>query len=180
MKHHYQTLELPFNASPRKIKEQYRKLAKRYHPDRVTNPADKANFAEKFREINQAYEALSEIVQRARLSPKERKLDFLYQKGNVLVEQKEWAGALTVFNEIVAIDPAYRDAFSRLRNARRKHKQLAVLYAEAEALFQQQAWAQATAGFGEILRLAPNYRDAARKYRKAQREQLTEDFTNHR
>lgn len=180
MKNHYQILELPFNASPRKIKEQYRKLAKRYHPDRVTNPADKVKFAEKFREINQAYEALSEIVQRARLNPKERKLDYLYQKGNALAEQKEWAGALTVFNEVVAIDPTYRDAVSRLQDARRIHKRLAALYAEANRLFGQQAWAQAMDSFGEIVRQSPHYRDAARKYRQAQRERLTQDFTNAR
>jgi molecular chaperone DnaJ len=89
MKKHYQVLELPSNASPRRIKEQYRKLAKQYHPDRTTNAAEKARFAEKFKEINEAYRALSGVVRRANLSPLDRKLDFLYQRGQLLSEQKK-------------------------------------------------------------------------------------------
>lgn len=55
----YEVLGVPKNASQEEIKAAYRKLAKQYHPDKyVGNPlADLA--AEKFKEINEAYEALS-------------------------------------------------------------------------------------------------------------------------
>lgn len=178
MKHYYQILELPLNASPRRIKEQYRKLAKRYHPDRVTDPQEKVQLAEKFREINQAYEALSEIVRRASLNPTERKLDYLYEKGKGLFAQHQWARALTVFNEIMAIDSAYRDTHARLREARRKSKRLAVLYGQANSFYRQQKWAQALEGFGEVLKDDPTYKDAAKKYKKARRERLMENFVN--
>lgn len=59
MKDPYEVLGVPKNATPDEIKAAYRKLAKQYHPDKyVGNPlADLA--AEKFKEINEAYETLT-------------------------------------------------------------------------------------------------------------------------
>lgn len=176
MKEHYQVLELPLNASPRRIKEQYRKLAKQYHPDRTTNPVEKARFAEKFKEINQAYRALSSLVRRANLSPRERKLDFLYQHGQLLSEQKKWSQAMIVFNEIIAIDLEYKDTRNCLSFARKKHRHLVSLYAQADAHFGRQNWIEAMTAFDELLKEAPNYRDAAHKFKRASRERLRQDF----
>ena len=176
MNNDYATLELPLNASPRRIKEQYRKLAKQYHPDRTTNPAEKTRFAEKFKKINEAYKALSSVVRRAGLSPMERKLDFLYQRGRLLSEQKKWSQAMTVFNEILAIDTEYKDTNSCLRLARSKYKQLVTLYAEASAHFQEHNWAESMVALEEILKENPEYRDAAEKHKRARRERLRRDF----
>ncbi len=52
----YETLELDESASADEIKKAYRKLAKQYHPD--LNKTDDAE--EKFKEINAAYEVLSD------------------------------------------------------------------------------------------------------------------------
>lgn len=59
MKDPYEVLGVSKNATQEEIKSAYRKLAKQYHPDKyVGNPlADLA--AEKFKEINEAYETLS-------------------------------------------------------------------------------------------------------------------------
>ncbi len=59
MKDPYEVLGVPRGATQDEIKKAYRKLAKQYHPDNyVNNPlADLA--AEKFKEINEAYEQLS-------------------------------------------------------------------------------------------------------------------------
>ena len=176
MNKYYQILELPLDASPRRIKEQYRKLAKLYHPDRLSNSHEKARLEAKFKEINEAYEALSEIVKRANLTPKERKLDFLYQQGLTLCQKKEWSKAMVVFNEILAIDPGYRDTLAQMREARRKHKMLAHLYITADRAFQQQKWTEAMAAFEEIMREDPTYRDVAKKHKKSRREQLMEGF----
>jgi curved DNA-binding protein CbpA len=54
---YYQLLGLSANASPEEIKRAYRALAKKYHPD--TNKDDQAA-VEKFKEITQAYEVLSD------------------------------------------------------------------------------------------------------------------------
>lgn len=54
---------VPKNATDDEIKKAYRKLAKKYHPD--LNPGDKAAEA-KFKEVNEAYEVLSDKDKRAR------------------------------------------------------------------------------------------------------------------
>lgn len=51
----YETLEVSDNATPDEIKKAYRRLARKYHPD--VNKDPKAE--EKFKEINAAYEVLS-------------------------------------------------------------------------------------------------------------------------
>ena len=56
-KNYYDVLGVPRNATPDQIKSAYRKLAKQYHPD--FHPNDAAA-AEKFKEINEANETLSD------------------------------------------------------------------------------------------------------------------------
>ena len=51
----YETLEINENASADEIKKAYRKLARKYHPDVNKD----ANAEEKFKELNAAYEVLS-------------------------------------------------------------------------------------------------------------------------
>jgi len=60
---YYEVLGVARDADENTIKRAYRKLAMKYHPDR--NPDDK-EAAERFREVTEAYEVLSDREKRAR------------------------------------------------------------------------------------------------------------------
>lgn len=59
---YYEILEISKNASNEEIKKSFRKLALKYHPDR--NQGDK-NAEEKFKQINEAYQCLSDPQKRS-------------------------------------------------------------------------------------------------------------------
>lgn len=58
---YYDVLGVPKHADDKKIKQAYRKLAKKYHPD--TNPGDK-QAEQKFKEVSEAYDILSDPEKR--------------------------------------------------------------------------------------------------------------------
>src|SRR5688572_13619242 len=58
---YYSTLGVAKSASDKEIKQAFRKLARKYHPD--VNPGDKAAEA-KFKEVNEANEVLSDPEKR--------------------------------------------------------------------------------------------------------------------
>ena len=60
-KDYYKILGVNRNASEKEVKRAYRQLARKYHPD--INPGDKSAEA-KFKEINEAYEILSDADKR--------------------------------------------------------------------------------------------------------------------
>ncbi|MEL6524705.1 MAG: DnaJ domain-containing protein, partial [Chloroflexota bacterium] len=59
---YYDVLGIQRNASKDDIKKAFRKLARQYHPD----VSQEANAEEKFKEINEAYEVLSDDQKRQR------------------------------------------------------------------------------------------------------------------
>lgn len=62
---YYEVLGVPRTATPEEIKSAYRKLARRYHPD-LQPAAGKERAAERFKEINEANEVLSDPEKRKR------------------------------------------------------------------------------------------------------------------
>ena len=62
-KDYYELLGVKRDATEDQIRQAFRKLARKYHPD--VNPGDKAS-EDKFKEINEAYEVLSDADKRKR------------------------------------------------------------------------------------------------------------------
>ena len=64
---YYEVLGVSKDASESDIKKAYRKAAMKYHPDKFSNSSDaeKKNAEEKFKEINEAYEILSDPQKKA-------------------------------------------------------------------------------------------------------------------
>jgi curved DNA-binding protein len=62
---YYEVLGVPRDAKPEDVKKAYRKLARKHHPD-LQPAAERAAASEKFKEINEAYEVLSDPQKRSK------------------------------------------------------------------------------------------------------------------
>src|SRR5271169_2409709 len=58
---YYELLGVPRKAAQKEIRQAYRKLARKYHPD--LNPGDKSS-EEKFKQVQEAYDVLSDTKKR--------------------------------------------------------------------------------------------------------------------
>jgi molecular chaperone DnaJ len=63
-KDYYKTLGVPKDAKPDEIKKSYRKLARKYHPDANADGTDRDKAEERFKEISEAYDVLSDPTRR--------------------------------------------------------------------------------------------------------------------
>lgn len=87
MKNYYEILEINEKASQEVIEKVYKVLVKKYHPDLQENSGEKAKYEEKIKEINEAYEILSDEIKRkeydARLELEKQKQESYSRKANI-------------------------------------------------------------------------------------------------
>ena len=62
---YYEVLGVPRKATAQEIKRAYRQLARKHHPD-LQPAAERAKAGERFKEINEAYEVLSDPEKRTK------------------------------------------------------------------------------------------------------------------
>lgn len=89
MKNYYEILEVDKNASQEVIEKAYKTLAKKYHPDLQTG-SKQAEYAEKMKIINEAYEVLSNDYKRQQYNEKlqsEQKQEYSQNQGISQQEQ---------------------------------------------------------------------------------------------
>lgn len=76
---YYEILEISKNASPEIVEKAYKTLAKKYHPDLQKNSLKKDS-EEKLKQINEAYEVLSDTTKR-------KNYDAMLQQSKIETEQ---------------------------------------------------------------------------------------------
>lgn len=109
---YYEVLGLDRNASEDDIKRAFRKLAKKYHPDVSTE----AHAEERFKEINEAYQVLSNSERRA-------KYDQFGHQGVDFENQGGFAGFDFDFGDIFSgFSDLFGGGFNKSRSSRH-HKQ---------------------------------------------------------
>jgi curved DNA-binding protein len=110
---YYEILGVPKDASGEEIKKVYRRLARQYHPD--LNPGNK-EAEEKFKDIGEAYEVLSDAARRSQYDQFSR---YWKQKGfvsNKAPKPKSWAGSSNGRSSANDVDPGQFNDFESFIN----------------------------------------------------------------
>ena len=85
MKNYYEILEVDKNASREVIEKAYRTLVKKYHPD-LQQGLKRQEYAEKMKEINEAYDILSNEIKREQYN---QKLQNEHMKNQTISRQEQ-------------------------------------------------------------------------------------------
>ncbi|MDY6786457.1 MAG: DnaJ domain-containing protein [Cyanobacteriota bacterium] len=110
----YKTLGLKPGASSGEVKQAYRQLVKRWHPDNFPGkPRQQKKAEEKIKRINLAYERLKDHQPPKTTQSPKKKVDPqpYYQKGVARSQQRQYKQAIEELTKAILIDPEYIDAY---------------------------------------------------------------------
>lgn len=145
-KDYYDVLGVSREASPKEVKDAYRKLARQHHPDLQSVESKKKAAEEKFKEVNEAYEVLGDQEKRKKYdrlgSQYKNGMDFSpppggpgYGSGGTWTSSEEFSGGFSDFFESIfggRGGPYERGGTSWDRGTRQEPAQAADLEAELE------------------------------------------------
>ena len=114
----YKVLNVPYNATDEEIKQAYRKLAKKYHPDRYQNSPLAESASEKMKEINDAYDRITSERKTGKhsnsgsygnyyTSQSDSTSSDIYREVRILINSERYDQAEALLDSILSID---RDA----------------------------------------------------------------------
>jgi curved DNA-binding protein CbpA len=190
MADYYEILGIPKTASSAEIRQAYARLARERHPDRFTDPAEKAKAHEFFRDVTTAFNALSneksrreydQESQRPKVAVPEEIATQAYEIGQVKLKARDFHEAVQQFRVAVRHvpdEPRYhaalgsalannphwvREAIDAIEAAIRLAPQRASYHVELARLLQGQGLKlRAKKAAETALRLAPDDPDVTR------------------
>ncbi|NET60914.1 MAG: DnaJ domain-containing protein, partial [Symploca sp. SIO2E6] len=118
-RNYYQILQVATDATTEAIKQAYHHLARQYHPD--LHP-DNPEAAERFKEITEAYEVLSDSVQRSQYDQgfgnnrsRAKKAGMSHQDFYVRAVAKalkiDYRGAVADYTQAIELNPSFIEAY---------------------------------------------------------------------
>ncbi len=142
---YYAILGLPKTARPDDIKKAYLQLARDNHPDRIRDPAQKAEADRKFQLITEAYNQLRDEKARReydraldrKVRTPEEEARLFFKNGELQEQSREYTNALKYYYEAMRLQPErleYMLAAGRILSLdKSKQRQAAELYEQAMA-----------------------------------------------
>jgi tetratricopeptide (TPR) repeat protein len=91
---------------------------------------------------------------------REQRLATLYARAEAHYGKGEWAQAVDLYGQVLALESGYRDAKAKLVETQRQ-RSLTDRYAQALAHLQAQRWQEAIEGFQAVVAIDPHYGDPA-------------------
>jgi curved DNA-binding protein CbpA len=118
---YYEILGVSRDATSEEIKKAYHRLARQYHPD--VNPDDE-RAAERFKQVNQAYQVLFDPMQRSlydrqlgkpgigiNINTQSLTAEEYYQRGYEKSQKGDYRGAIADYNEALEINPNLAEVY---------------------------------------------------------------------
>jgi tetratricopeptide (TPR) repeat protein len=111
---HYDILGVPRTASASEVRSAYAKLARERHPDRFTDPAEKARAEEFFKNLTTAFNTLSsdknrreydESLDKPQVAPPQEIAQNAYRRGLQMFEAKKYHEAVELLQTAVNLFP---------------------------------------------------------------------------
>ena len=126
---YYEVLGVAKDASDAEIKKAYRKAAMKYHPDKFSNASDKEKkeAEEKFKEVNEAYQVISDKEKRAQYD----------RFGHAAFEQGDQE-ALVVASEEMLVDLKIFSVHSLVEELEVLEDSVVLVAVEEEAMLNQE------------------------------------------